>query len=447
MQQLLEMLRANNARIEQLESKVNTLNRQLAEKNGENSAPQKSEPPTQPPSANPAGAEPAPTSAAAPAAPPGAAAGESSSAAGAAAAAEPPAAPPQTTDTSDQPDAHEHSMQMPGGGPQLKVRGFADFNLDFGPAANSLIFPLPLPVHNGFQFGEFDLFFNSKLSDHISFVSEVVIGSDPTNVWSLDIERLQLTYRVNPYFQISGGRYHTAIGYYNTAYHHGTWFQTATTRPFMYNFEDSGGVLPVHSVGITTTGLVPKTGALNMHWVAEISNGRASNPDLAPVQNFSTDRDYKAFNLAAYIRPEWINGLQIGGSYYHDHLDPLELPQIHQSISSLYGAFNDGTYELYAEAVLMDDHAVGSGKTYHSPLTYIQFSRKFGLYRPYFRYQYMNIPNGDPISIYTGLYEGPSAGVRMDFTEYVALKIQYNRLYQRATEPQNGVDLQMAFTF
>ena len=75
-------------------------------------------------------------------------------------------------------DAHEHSMKLPGGGPVLKIRGFADFNLGFGSDANPLIFPLPAPVHNTFQIGEFDLFLSSRLSRQVSFLSELVIGAD-----------------------------------------------------------------------------------------------------------------------------------------------------------------------------------------------------------------------------------------------------------------------------
>jgi hypothetical protein len=37
--------------------------------------------------------------------------------------------------------------------------------------------------------------------------------------------------------------------------------------------------------------------------------------------------------------------------------------------------------------------------------------------------------------------------MRFDFTRYAALKIQYNRLYQRSVRPANGVDGQVAFTF
>jgi hypothetical protein len=130
----------------------------------------------------------------------------------------------------------------------------------------------------------------------------MVFGSDPTNYFGIDIERLQLTYRANPYFQLTGGRFHTAIGYYNTAYHHGTWFQTATGRPFMYDFEDSGGILPVHSVGASAEGDVRGAEKIGLHWIAEMSNGRSSAALGEPVQNFLSDKNHKAFNFRR-LRP------------------------------------------------------------------------------------------------------------------------------------------------
>jgi hypothetical protein len=41
---------------------------------------------------------------------------------------------------------------------------------------------------------------------------------------------------------------------------------------------------------------------------------------------------------------------------------------------------------------------------------------------------------------------GPSLGFRMDYTNYPALMIQYNRLYKRNLLPGERVDLQLAFT-
>jgi hypothetical protein len=356
-------------------------------------------------------------------------------------------------------DTHGHSMEIPGGGPALNIRGFFDFNFGTGSIANPLIFPVATngcmvcgnpetPPHTGFQAGEFDLFMTSKLSDHLNFLAEMVFGADTTNEFSIDIERYQLQYRFNDYFSVSGGRFHTAIGYYNTAYHHGNWFSTAEGRPIMYLFEDSGGVLPVHTVGVTMTGLVPRTGRLGLHWVAEMGNGRASTPGVVePVQNFYSDRNYKAFNLAAYIRPDWAQGLQIGGSYYHDRLAPTGAAHVDQNIASAYVVFFASAWEFMNEAVLLSNHLVATPVTYNSPMAYTQLARKFGIYHPYFRYQYVNDRIGDPVNILQGLYYGPSVGIRIDYSEYAAFKLQYNRLLKGSLPAANGLNAQIAFTF
>jgi hypothetical protein len=360
----------------------------------------------------------------------------------------PPSGPPQMD------SGGGHNMDIPGG-PKLNIHGFLDFNLDAGAAANPLIYPLTQPpstVHNGFQFGEFDLFVSSKLSNTINFVSELVFGSDASNFWGIDIERAQLTYKPNDFFQISAGRMHTAIGYYNTAYHHGTWFQTATGRPFMFFYEDSGGILPVHIVGVSATGLVPRTGKLNLHWTAEVGNGESSSfigqPIVAqPVQNFLTDTNHKAFNLAAYVRPDWLSGLQIGGNYYNSERVPAGIPHVANTITGLYVIYITPVWEFLNEFQVQRDRSLGSSVTFNAPLGYTQVSRKFGLYRPYFRWQEVNVPAADPLYGFVGRYEGPSVGLRMDFSAYVAFKMQYNRLYTRAALPENGLDSQVSFTF
>jgi hypothetical protein len=345
-------------------------------------------------------------------------------------------------------------MDLPGG-PKLNIRGFLDFNLGLGTAANPLIYPLtipPSPVHNTFQFGEFDLFMSSDLSNSVSFLSEVVVGADAANSWGIDIERAQITYRASDFFHLSGGRMHTAIGYYNTAYHHGTWFQTATGRPYMYFFEDSGGILPVHIVGLEAAGLVPGSGKLNAHWIVQAGNGESSlfigQPIVnQPVQNFLSDKNHKAFNLAGYIKPDWARGLQIGLSYYNDKRVPDGVPHVKNSIAGAYLIYVTPTWEMLSEFQVQRDHSIGSAVTYNTPLGYTQISRKFGKYRPYFRWQEVNVPVKDPLYGTVGRYEGPSLGLRMDFTGYAALKVQYNRIYTRDPSPKNGLDSQVAFTF
>ena len=105
--------------------------------------------------------------------------------------------------------------------------------------------------------GDFDLFTNTRISDHLSVLGELLITSDFTNETSTEIDRMLLTYSANKYFQISFGKYNTAIGYYTNEFHRAHLFQTAISRPIMYSDEDDGGILPVHNIGITATGMIP----------------------------------------------------------------------------------------------------------------------------------------------------------------------------------------------
>jgi hypothetical protein len=358
-----------------------------------------------------------------------------------------PVETPNIGDTVGMGDPGMHDHMGLGTGSLLQLHGYFDFNFGVGSDSNPLIFPLGVPTRSTFQAGELALMTSSKLSDKLNFMSEIVIGSDPTNEFGVDVERYMLTYHQNKYFEASAGRFHTAIGYYSTAFHHGTWFQTATGRPFMYFFEDSGGLLPVHTVGATATGLVPGTDRLGLHWIAEVGNGRPSDKFAeGAVQNFYSDRTHKALNLGAYIAPDWLRGLQSGGSVYKDRLLPNGAAPADQTISSFYGVFITPTWEIMNEGVLLSNHIEG-GRTFNTPLAYTQLSRKMGVMRPYFRYQYVNSPADDPINVYTGRYMGPSFGIRWDAAEFAAFKLQYNLLEQRDKPVSNGLDAQIALTF
>ena len=354
-----------------------------------------------------------------------------------------PAAPPEE-------ETHDHMMAIPHG-PVLHFRGFFDLDFDQGSVAQQLQYPVGVPAKSTFRAGEFDLFMTSQLSDKLSFLTELVFATDPGNTFSLDLERFQLTYRPSKYCEISGGRFHTDIGYYNTAFHHGTWFSTATGRPFMYYFEDAGGVLPVHEVGITTTGYIPGSGKLNLHWTAEVGNGSSEfgTPLFGDgVENFASDRNRKDVNFAVYSKPAWIDGLQVGGSYLRGDLIPADgSPAVNQTISSVYAVYLNSKWEFLNEAVLLHHQITGGGRSYNSPLGYTQLAYRFGKYRPYFRFQEVNIPNDDPVTAFKGRYEGPSVGLRVDLFSYAAFKAQYNRVFLRDAAAQNGLELQMAFTF
>ncbi len=122
-------------------------------------------------------------------------------------------------------------------------------------------------VPNTFEIGSLDLFMRARLSDRVSTLAEILFTPGSDNSISSDVERLLIQYRQNDYFNGGFGRYHTSIGYYNTAFHQGAWFQTTVDRPFMYAFDDEGGFLPLQEVGATIYGKI-RSGRAGLSYVA-----------------------------------------------------------------------------------------------------------------------------------------------------------------------------------
>ncbi len=324
------------------------------------------------------------------------------------------------------------------GGPSLQIRGFSDVTFHASDLRGE---------KQSFAIGQFDLFITSRLSDKLGVLAELVLEANDRNEFGFEAERLLLSYKPSDYFNVAFGRYHTAIGYYNSAYHHGTWFQTATGRPFIFQFEDEGGILPIHNVGISANGRIP-SGKLGLQYVAEIGNGRARrSPLVEPVQNAVDENRGKAVNFALSARPDWAPGLQAGFSIYRDRLTPEGFPGIRETIGAAHVVYANSTFELLNEALLVRHAPRGSGRPFNTSGFYTQVSRKFDKARPYFRYQYVNAADGEPILGDLGRRNGPSLGLRYDVSEFAAFKAQYDRTGRRGLEPFNGLTLQLAFTF
>ncbi|MEW6352913.1 MAG: hypothetical protein AB1469_01245 [Pseudomonadota bacterium] len=63
------------------------------------------------------------------------------------------------------------------------------------------------------------------------------------------VERLQAGWLLNPDTTVWLGRHHTPFGYWNTEYHHGSYLQSAVTRPGIIDF-GSGAPLARHLTGL-----------------------------------------------------------------------------------------------------------------------------------------------------------------------------------------------------
>jgi hypothetical protein len=353
-------------------------------------------------------------------------------------------APVEVTPPSAPPSAAEESQDN-NSIPSVKLRMFGDVGYEASDQRGET---------NSFHIGTLDLFMTGALTDRVSILGEVLFTPKVDNSFGVDVERLLLQYKQNDYFNFSIGRYHSSIGYYNTAFHQGAWFQTAVDRPFMYAFDDQGGFLPLQEVGVTVSGQIP-SGNIGLNYVAEMGNGRAHLLGSDPAQNFQDTNNGKSFNFALFARPRQMPGLEAGFSTYHDKLTFTDNINHGELISTVYVVYVDPKYEFLNEAMLVrhTGSMAGASRVFHTPGFYTQFSRRFGKYRPYFRYSYVNAGVAEPIygdpadGPIVGRRNGPTLGLRYDLNNHAAFKLEYDHLAQRGQKSFNALETQFSFAF
>jgi hypothetical protein len=269
---------------------------------------------------------------------------------------------------------HDAAAQESATPPRLTLRGFT--NVDYA-------------VHeedqpNTFALGQFDLFVNSALSENWSFLAEVNFEFDEENQLAVDVERAQIKYSPSDTFTIAAGRMHTPLGYWNQTFHHGAWFQTTALRPEMYLFEDEGGILPVHEVGLQAAGTL-RARALDFKYSVSLVNGRGRIPD--EVTNTQDRNGSKAVNAYLALAPNAVKGLEIGGDVRLDHIPadpgvPGREGEIREKILGGYVAYLTSDVELLAEYSHVDHRDELTGATYGTWGMYAQGSYKVGRWRP-----------------------------------------------------------------
>ncbi len=137
-----------------------------------------------------------------------------------------------------------------------------------------------------FATGVFDLLFNAELHDTVLATSEVTFAYDPAAPVAA-LERLHIRWKPSKLFFVEVGRFHTDIGYWNVAYHHGKWLQLPIERPRQIALH--GGLLPTHMIGAQAgVGIPAGKGAINL--VGSVGSGRdpVGNPSTHGGANHAT---------------------------------------------------------------------------------------------------------------------------------------------------------------
>ncbi len=87
-------------------------------------------------------------------------------------------------------------------------------------------------------------FFATYHHENIQLLAEYFLNEDES-----ELERAQVGWWINE-THLWLGRFHNPLGRWNTQFHHGVYLQTSISRPGMVEFEDDGGIFPMHVTGL-----------------------------------------------------------------------------------------------------------------------------------------------------------------------------------------------------
>lgn len=284
----------------------------------------------------------------------------------------------------------------------------------------------------------------------------------------LDLERLTLGYTFSDALRVRAGRFHTPLGFWNTAYHHGVQLQSTILRPEFLNFEDDAGILPTHTIGAYLSGRVRTTvgaveyGALFGNGPKVTANEEGDANVLSP-NNISDNNIGKAVGLHAALSPEMIPGLKIGVSGYmarvqtdEDALDVapkdgvVDNPvDVDQTILGAALTYSIGDLSLAGEYFSIEDENNASGESdtndaYYGLITYAFKDR----WIPYLMYENMKADEDDPyfFSLGTGDMTKWTAGLRYNINYRSSLKGEF-RSVEKGDDNWSEYAIQWALAF
>lgn len=250
-----------------------------------------------------------------------------------------------------------------------------------------------------------------------------------------EIARLQAGWRFTPQSTLWAGRFHNPQGYWNTQYHHGMYLQTAISRPGIERFDDEGGVLPSHYIGLQLDGSedIGSDGSLRYE-LGLGASGVLDEEGLESPAIFMPQRSSKpTASLRATFTPTEGGPLALGAFLGRNRLpaDELAAREVTQTV---YGAFGTLDYEntrfIGAFTVLRNDVEIAAMGTTTGRFAnaYLQAEyQPFPTWTGYLRTEGSSDTDNDPYLVLFPRYikNQHVAGLRWDLFDKQALKLEY----------------------
>ena len=289
----------------------------------------------------------------------------------------------------------------------------------------------------GFYVGSLSFYLAPSFGDNVKTLVEPNFEVNAEGAVTADIERLQIGYAFSDAATVWGGRFHTPYGYWNTAFHHGAQIQTAILRPRFLDFEDDGGILPSHMVGILATGKF-RTARGRLTYDAFVGNGPriigvsattlgTLDPSLAGDSHHSV---MAGLNLGYELSGN-LSGLRLAAHGISGDVD-TDTPLIHKETAlNIFGGsavYLANDWEVMSEYYRFANKDIsGATGTHGSWASYLQAGRNYHHLTPYARLEkaVLNQQDNYFASQANGQsYTRQALGLRYDVDENMALKLE-----------------------
>ncbi|MEQ1807290.1 MAG: hypothetical protein ABL900_18075 [Burkholderiaceae bacterium] len=284
----------------------------------------------------------------------------------------------------------------------------------------------------GFGVGTLDLYLAPQFGDHVKSLVEIALEYGADGAGEIDAERMQLGYVLDDSMTLWAGRFHTPIGLWNTAYHHGANLQTSIYRPRFIDFEDKEGVLPVHSVGVWGSGKIG-LGQEKLSYDAYLANGPTIRHGRLDYNAFSDDNGSKLFGFNLNWDPKaTLRGASVGLHAFRTTADTrLATGALHSRtrvrMLGGYLGYDAHGWEGMAEYYRFANSDLGTGTRRSSQAGYLQIGRNYGTLTPYARYERAALDGADNFFVAQRVgrsYTRGSIGARYDLDARAALKVE-----------------------
>lgn len=329
----------------------------------------------------------------------------------------------------------------------LAVHGFADVGAGTRSPIN--------PDHKGFTVGSLDFYLSPGIGERVRTLFELNFEVEESGEVATDLERAQIGYQLGDTATVWLGRFHTPYGFYNNAFHHGQQISMAVRRPRFLAFEDQGGVLPAHTVGLWMTGS-RRMGDGRWSYDAFVGNAqRIVDGTLDMQQAGITDGEMLLGGNFGYSPGGALEGLKVGASFFTANVlaDTPVPSKTRVRNYGLYAVYDTDNWENLVEWYRFDDADQSGGTGSHrSNAGFLQVAYRVGRVAPYARYERSSLDQTDSYfsaQASGGSYYRTAAGIRFDLDLSAAIKLEFGRTTEtdRAEDEFSDAMLQYAIRF